>query len=361
MILVVNSIGSQSGSISKTGRLALFLVVAFLFACSRESGEKKFTGSTMGTTYHITVINPSSHIDLLDLQQDVEKTLKNLTFVFSTYEADSELSRLNRAPVGIWVPVSEDLFAVLELAQQVAKKTNGAYDVTVSPLVDLWGFGAVDRLSEMPPGADALQKALTKVCFRCIKLDKSRHAVLKTQTLEIDLSSIAKGYAVDQVSELLYRRKLDKHLVEIGGELRARGVNATHTKWQLGIEKPSMQPEFSQKLSQGIQQVIELENRAVATSGDYRNYLMVNGKRYSHIINPETGYPVEHAPASVTVVTQQCAEADAWATALTVLGREKGLALAQSENLAVYFIERKPDESVNISMNDAFKSYLKRH
>lgn len=345
---------------TKTGLRALFFIIgclSFLLACTGDDAAKKLSGSTMGTTYHITMINPSSEINLIDLQQDIDIRLKILNGIFSTYEDDSELSRLNRAPVNEWIPVSSEMMQVLEMALAISAQSEGAYDVTVGPLVDLWGFGSKEVAEGVLPDATLVQKARDQVCYQCIEFDVNESRVRKKRELYIDLSSIAKGYAVDEVGNLLYKRQIRDYMVEIGGEVITRGVNAAAETWKLGIESPNLSlPTETQKL----QQVIRVSGQGVATSGDYRNFVVIDGKSYSHLINPATGYPVTHNPSSVTVIAETCALADGWATAMTVLGVEKGMVIAESVGLAVYFVSRKPDGSLAATMTKAFEPYLEK-
>lgn len=346
----------------QTGLRALFflgLATIFLAGCERGTEEKKMSGATMGTNYHITLINPSSEINLLDLQQDIDIHLAGLNGIFSTYDEASELSKFNQSGINEWIVVSPELFEVITLAKQIGVQSSGAYDVTVGPLVELWGFGKRDVMAGIPPDQKSLRDAQAQICSACIELDPSESRIRKTRKLQIDLSSIAKGYAVDEVADILYRRHIDNYMVEIGGEVVTRGVNRDQKKWQLGIESPKSPLPLAE--GEKIQQVIQLSGKAVATSGDYRNFMMINGKQYSHIIDPATGYPVEHNPASVTVIADNCALADGWATAFTVLGVEKSMEIAQDLNMAVYFISPNPDLTFNVAMTDAFKPYLESH
>jgi len=346
----------------RTGLHALFFVVIMtllLGGCGQSADEKQMTGATMGTTYHVTLVNSSSEINVLDLQQDIDIQLSGLNSIFSTYDDASELSKLNQSPVNQWIAVSPELFTVIKMAKQISEQSGGSYDVTVGPLVELWGFGKRDVLGSIPPDLKSLTDAKEKICSSCIEMDDSGSRIRKTKNIQIDLSSIAKGYAVDQVADILYRRHIDNYMVEIGGEVVTRGVNANLEKWKLGVESPKSPLPMSD--SEKIQQVIQLSGKAVATSGDYRNFMMINGKQYSHIIDPATGYPVEHNPASVTVIADNCALADGWATAFTVLGVEKGLEIARQLNIAVYFISQNADQTFNVVMTDSFKPYLETH
>ncbi len=344
----------------ETGRRALFLIgfsaLVLLQGCDYADEEKKLSGATMGTTYHITLVNPSSEVNVVDLQKNIDTQLAALNAVFSTYDDKSELSLLNKAAINEWIQVSPALFAVIEMAKQISEQSDGAYDVTVGPLVELWGFGKREAIDGALPDSQLIQQAKAKVCNACIEMDVVGSRIRKTANIEIDLSSIAKGYAVDRVADTVQQHQIENFMVEVGGEVVARGVNRDAKEWRLGIESPVVSLPGTQ--GDKVQQVIEVSGKGVATSGDYRNFMVFNGKQYSHIINPVTGYPVEHSPASVTVIADSCALADAWATAFTVLGVEKGMEIAKAQSIAVYFMTKNKDQSLSASMTDTFKPFL---
>lgn len=345
----------------KTGLIALFFLVflaSSLVSCSRGLPGTTISGETMGTTYHITLVNPPQEIDTKALKDGIDAQLEQINRTFSTYQPDSELSRLNQAASGQWIAVSPELFFVIEMARQISEQSNGAYDVTVGPLVDLWGFGKSEVMAGIPPDQTALEHAKARVCYRCIELDKPNSSIRKTADIEIDLSSIAKGYAVDRIAETLEQRAIANYMVEIGGEVFTRGFNANQQPWQLGIESPQI--SFPALDNKSLQQVIAVSGKAVATSGDYRNFVMIDGKMHSHIIDPFSGHPVEHSPASVTVIAENCALADAWATAFTVLGAERSIEIANSTGIAAYFLSRNSDQSFTTTMTESFKSYLEK-
>jgi len=313
---------------------------AWLCACSDSPYERpiqELVGSTMGTTCSIKVVDPPADLDLPALRQDIQDTLDAVNGSMSTYLPDSELSRFNASDSLDWTPVSTDLCDVVEAGQVVSEYTNGAFDVTVGPLVNLWGFGPAESRG-VPPAADSIEAAMRDVGYRKLHADCSIPALRKDAPgVAVDLSAVAKGYGVDQVAELLETHGLGNYLVEIGGELRMRGTNARGEQWAIAIETPT-------RTSRGVQTVLRLSDTAVATSGDYRNYFEYQGRNYSHTIDPHTGYPVTHNAASVTVVASSAAFADAAATALLVLGPDAGLAFAEQESIAAYFLLRLGNE-----------------
>lgn len=297
----------------------------------------ELSGEVFGTTFSVKVISqPDAPLGEPAVAQTIQRELNAIDASMSTWKDDSELSRLNRAPVGEAVSVSAPLFTVLELAAQVHGRSTGAFDVTVGPLVNRWGFGPDGRPATAPDDAE-LAALRAQVGQQHLVLDAAGPTVTRqVDGLSADLSAIAKGYAVDRVSDALLALGHDRHMVEIGGELRARGDNGEGRPWRIAIEKPDT-------LKRTPFDVVGLRDEAMATSGDYRNYLELDGQRVSHTIDPRNGRPVTHALASVTVVADSCAQADAWATALTVLGPEEGAAVADAHDVAATFLVRTGD------------------
>ena len=247
--------------------------------------------------------------------------------------------------------VSPETFAVLEIAQQVSARSGGAFDATVGPLVDAWGFGAPERSDEAPDPA-TLASLRAHVGHEKLRLDAAATTVAKqAAALRVDLSAVAKGYAVDLLAERLSALGHTSFLVEVGGELRSRGRRPEGRAWRVAIEEPDV-------AGRRIHRIVALEDLAMATSGDYRNYYEIDGRRVSHTLDPRTGAPIEHTLASVTVVHPQAAWADAWATALTVLGPEPGSALAMEEGLAAYFLVRRPNGGFEPRMTPPFEPLL---
>lgn len=290
----------------------------------------------MGTLYTVKVVDPPRGADPEALRSGIDGILQQVDARMSTYRPDSELSRFNAARSRDWIGISRELLTVLREAQRVSELTGGAFDVTVGPLVNLWGFGPGGG-ADVLPSNDAIQAALARVGYRHLHLRDAPPAFRKDPPeLYVDLSAIAKGYAVDRVAEFLASQGIGDYMVEVGGEVRARGRNARGTAWRIAIERPSA-------TRRAVQLVVALDDAGIATSGDYRNYFERDGRRYSHTIDPATGRPITHALASVTVIAPSTMHADALATGLMVLGPHKGYELAEHLGLAALFIIKTQD------------------
>ncbi len=321
---------------SPPGR-SLLLVTCCLFGCllsscapERPEQVHEFTGLTMGTSWSVRINARELPLSRQQLQAQFNAILNRVNLAMSTYLPGSELTRINDTDSAGWLAVSASLMYVLQAAQEINRLTQGAFDITAGPLVNLWGFGPERDFTV--PGEQQIDTALRLVGPDKLQLDATAPALKKAHAgVQIDLSAIAKGYGVDEIAEYLDRQQLDNFLVEIGGEIRARGVNDKNRPWQIGIEQPAAG-------QRAVRKVIKLENMAMATSGDYRNYFEKDGARYSHTIDPRTGRPVTHGLASVTVLHPSAMLADAWATGLLVLGPGKGYATALENGLAAYFI-----------------------
>ncbi len=324
---------------------ALFL----LGSCVRQAPPVQLGGDIMGTTWGVTYIEESSEVSPRQLQDGIEVLLAEVNSSMSTYQADSEISEFNAIETQTWFSSSAEFFAVLKAALDVGQKSNGAYDVTVGALVDLWGFGPGDII-EAPPEHDEIAQLLLRVGQANLRLEDQNRSILKQRDFSVDVSSLAKGYAVDRVAEWLSAQGVRRYMVEIGGEMRLSGLSGRGDPWRIAIEQPMI-------AERAVAVTLSLTDVAIATSGDYRNYFEVDGRRYSHSIDPRTGYPVRHDLVSVTVMHQSCMMADAWATALTVLGAEEAMMVAQAQGLAVYFIQRLGDEFVH-SQTSLFAAYL---
>ena len=286
----------------------------------------------MGTTWSI-VYRDTGAIGSEALSELVEAELEAINDALSTYRPGAEISRLNDTDGLVEVVLSERFATVLDAALAIGRRTGGAYDVTVGPLVDLWGFGAREFTGAVP-AAPAIAEARAAVGQDRLGWNAASRVLGRPAGMRIDLSSIAKGYAVDRVSDLVAAHGVVDSLVEIGGELRARGERPEGGPWRLAVESPA--PE----LARFVEALSLSGDVSVATSGDYRNYFEVDGRRYSHLVDPRTGYPVDHELVSVTVVASTCMRADGLATALIGLGLEDGLALARAEGIAAHFVSR---------------------
>lgn len=329
--------------------LALLLIACLLLlaGCDSTPQAHRFQGPVFGTGYHVTLYADLSEESYAEIDKGIQAELERVDALMSTYRDDSELSRLNRYPVGVPFFLSSPTAEVIGESLRIARLSNDAFDVTVGPAVNLWGFGPEGR-PERVPDAEALADALARVDAHALQLDGA--TLIKTKPVYVDLSGIAKGYATDQVADYLASWGVEDYLVEIGGEIRTHGEKPDGTPWRIAVEKP-----ISSERS--VQQIIDLGNAGVATSGDYRNYFESDGIRYSHTIDPRTGKPITNRVASVTVITERCMTADALATAFTVMGAEAGLALAERENIPVYFIVRSGD-GFDTRVSPAFERYL---
>ena len=299
-------------------------------------------GSTMGTDYSIKIVDMGKTTTIKKVEQLVEQRLKTVDETMSRYNSKSLLSRFNENKSLNAFKMSKEALGLLIYAKDLSKKTGGAFDVTIGPLVRLWGFH--EKLPRRTaPDQKEIAEAKMKIGSDKFSVDGSKGVITKNNIyVDIDLSSIAKGYGVDVIAEGLEDLGFN-FMVEIGGEVRCVGKNHKNRVWRVGIEKPIYG-------NREVYRVLSLSNSAMATSGDYRSFYDVEGKRVSHTIDPRSGRPVEHGLASVTVVDKKCMKADALATALTVLGPEDGLAFAEKEGLAAMFIERKADGRLETRM-----------
>jgi len=295
----------------------------------------------MGTTYTIKLNISETKIDRPTISTEIYHRLDEINSQMSTYMETSTLSLFNQSNTQDWKEIPPELYAVIEEALRINKLSYGAFDITIGPVVNLWGFGPEAQL-EIIPEESTIKETLDNVGSQKIHLREQPYAIRKDKPdLYIDLSAIAKGYAVDVIADYLDKLSINNYMVEIGGEIKTRGVNPDNKIWQIGIEKPLND-------QRSVQTIITLKNTAMATSGDYRNYFEENGNRYSHTIDPSTGKPITHKLASVTVLHPSTMTADAMATALLVLGPERGFELAVMENLAVMFIVRDKDNFIEI-------------
>lgn len=302
----------------------------------------------MGTTYHIRYVSANPRHEPEKIKERVDAVLEQINSQMSTYDPNSELSRFNQRQTTEPVVVSRSLETVVRRALEIAEETDGLLDVTVGPLVNLWSFGPQQR-PETIPTAEELADAKAATGYRHLTVEN--HQLQKhIPELYVDLSTIAKGYGVDRVARLLEQMEIQNYLVEIGGEMRMKGVKPGNQPWRIAIEKPD-------NTQRAAQRILEPGNSAIATSGDYRNYFEEDGVRYSHIIDPRTGKPIQHNLVSVTVLAETCMDADAYATALTVMGPEQALAFAENKGLAVLLIVRENGDFKEYT-STAFKPYL---
>lgn len=327
-----------------------FFYVCFLAACSdvKQSRQIAFSGPTMGTSYSVKVVSDDFGHSAEQLQALVDDELLAINQSFSTYIPDSELSLFNQYDGEDEISISASLCFLVELNNNISEATGGRYDATVGPLVNLWGFGPEERYGI--PSQEALSAAKAKVGYQSLKYDCGRKVISKTKPVYLDLSASAKGYATDKIAELLQAQGYKRAMIEIGGELRLLGTNAKGQAWRIAVEKPSLGRT-------GSVQVLQVSDVAVATSGDYRNYYELDGKRISHTIDPITASPITHKLASVTVIESDGARADAWATAFNVLGPDLGYDLAKDLGIAAYFLV-SADGSFEVRYTPSFEKYM---
>ncbi|MFT0139246.1 FAD:protein FMN transferase [Alcanivoracaceae bacterium MT1] len=323
------------------------LLLLILSACDdAQQRLSALSGPTMGTTWSVKFTG-SPRDGIPALKTELEAALEQVNQEMSTYRPDSDLSRFNQAEAGTVQTLPEDFAKVLAAALKLSGDTNGAYDVTVGPLVNLWGFGPdPDRFE--PPADEDVQAALRRIGWQRLTL-QGREAT-QPGGLYVDLSSIAKGFGVDKLAGVLKEAGISNYLVEVGGELVASGTKPYGQPWRVAIERPEVG-------KREVEKVLKLHDIAIATSGDYRNFFEEDGKLFSHTIDPRTGYPVTHHLASVTVLHKSCMMADALATALTVLGPEEGVAFAREHELPVLFIVRTNEGPKEI-LTPAFQAVL---
>jgi thiamine biosynthesis lipoprotein len=291
----------------------------------------------MGTGYSVQLSPPPDQQTLATLQRAIDQRLLAINAMMSTYLDASDLMRFNRSRSTDWQLAPIEIVALVRRAEAISIATGGYYDITTGPLVNLWGFGNTESRQSPPPTSE-ITATLQRVGHEKLLWREDPPSLRKLHPgIEIDLSSIAKGWAVDELGKLLQQQGLDTYLIDIGGETLARGQKVDGEPWRIAVERPSQ----GRRLVQGG---LLTTNLAVATSGDYRNFFAFNNQRYSHTVNPKTGRPVRHRLASVTVVADNAADADAWATALLALGDSDGPALAEALDLAALFIMRDGDE-----------------
>ena len=315
----------------------------FFFGCQQEQPAQanlQLTGETMGTFYHVTLSATETCEQPEQLKQEIEDRLQILNWQMSTYLPKSEISEFNRSDSLDWFLVSTEFAEVVAQALIIAKQTQGSFDPTVAPLVNLWHFGSGES-SLTIPDEEMIQQAKEKTGYQKLEVRLSPPAIRKQiSDLQLDLSAIAKGDAVDRVASLLTEKGYQNFLVNIGGEAVARGEKEKGRLWRMGIEKPI---EFTRE----IMEIVDLENLAMATSGDYRNFFIVDGEKFSHTISPFTGKPQKHSLRSVSVIAKSCSQADAYATAMMVLGTQQAKTFAQKHHLDIFLIYEQDGKLVN--------------
>lgn len=337
----------------------LFVVVFVVAGCIGGANQRgsarplvSLRGLTMGSHWSVKYTVPDSVHDRIGVQRALQSVLDRLESQMSTWRDDSELSRFNHSQSTEWFAVPIETARIVAEAQRISKLTEGAFDVTVLPLLKLWGFGSRTQPQRVPAPVE-VAAARVSVGWKKLEVRMAPPALRKmVGGLQVDLSGIAPGFAADELGSWLEGRGIANFLVDVGGELRARGTDLRGDPWRVGIERPANSERV-------VDAVVSLNNVALATSGDYRNFFEQAGKRYSHIFDPRTGAPSQSGVASVSVVHPSAMTADALATALAVMGMESGLELAQREGWAVRYVERRDGELLKL-MTPAFRQMLAR-
>lgn len=313
---------------------------------------RDYAGRSMGTSWSVRLV-AAADAACDHLQDGLQRQLDAIVAEMSHWEAESDLGRFNRAYAGSWQALPPAFFDVLSYAMDVARASGGAYDPCAGSLVNLWGFGPYGRFDQpdfVPPSADEIAIARAQLAARPVQLQRESRRALQPGGVQLDLSAVAKGYSVDRLSYYLKTQGFVHHLVEVGGELRGSGVKPDGQPWWVMLEQVTG--------AEMDELVLALHGLSVATSGDYRRYFELNGQRYSHTIDPRSGMPIANDLASVTVVHAQCMAADAWSTALTVLGSRDGLQLAELQGLAARFVVRQADGSFTEYLSSHLRSML---
>lgn len=304
---------------------------AALAGCSVEDEVVQFGGPTMGSTYSVKYVRRADGPPPEQLQRDADRFLARLDEELSTYRSDSSLERFNALAAGECAAVPESVLMLLQAGNTLAEQSAGALDLTLEPLLNLWGFGPKSPDGQQVPTAAEIDEIMQRVGQRHLRVEDEQ--LCKDAPVELDFNSIAAGYAVDEIVAQLKASGVESFLVEITGELRAEGVKPDGKPWRVAIEAPRDDERVAQR-------VIELDGQAISTSGDYRNYFERDGKRFSHTLDPRTGSPITHRLAAVTVAHASALQADGLSTVLMVMGPERGYTFAEGEGIAAFFVSR---------------------
>ncbi|MDO9623605.1 MAG: FAD:protein FMN transferase [Pseudomonas sp.] len=310
------------------------IAVAFataLTGCLHSEKVEEFGGPTMGSTYSVKYVTGEGVADTPTLKAETEAILAEVDQQMSTYRDDSVISAFNRAPAGSCMAVPAEMLEVVHAGLELARESDGAFDPTLEPLLNLWGFGAQARL-ERVPSAEQLAEARLRSGYQHLRIDGRQ--LCKDVDLQLDLNSIVAGYTVEKIVSRLADLGVGSYLVDVTGELKGAGKKPDGQPWRIAIEAPRDDQRVAQK-------VLQLDGYGISTSGDYRNYFEENGVRYSHTLDPQTGAPVTHTLAAVTVVDLSTLRADGLSTLLMVLGPEQGLAYAEQAGIAAFFVTRE--------------------
>jgi thiamine biosynthesis lipoprotein len=352
LMLPISDNPTPSGLLmGKYFQTALLIFFLFVFDGCGFQKQVTFSGNTMGTTYHITVVTGFFE-NTKTLKDKIDMRLDEINKSMSTYKEDSEISRFNALKqAGKKFYISDDFFNVMTVAQHIYQLTGGAWDGTVEPLVTLWGFGKSENKKRIPTQSE-IDTLLADIGFDNIEISADRYLVKRKAFISLDFASIAKGYGVDQIAALIKMNHIKNFLVEIGGEIFAAGLRKDGKNWKIGINRPETNAPFDQ-----IYKVVYLQDKGFATSGDYRNYFECQKKRFSHILDPRNGYPENNGIVSVSIVADTCTFADGLATAVMVLGHKKGVELVNDlENTECLIVVQADDGTLTDCYSKGFIS-----
>ena len=328
------------------------LIICFLlnFSCSQEKNyNAQIKGNTMGTYYFIEVIDVPIELKIKKIEIEIKNTLKKANKILSNWDKDSEISIINKTNKTTAIKISDELNEVFKTAKEINAKSNGFFDLTLDPIIELWGFGYKSKQMQVIPRDNQIKNILSLIgqnSFLKINFD-NKELIKKNKDIKINLSSIGKGYGIDLIGKKLDQLGINNYIINIGGDILTKGYNSKKENWVIGIENPNLKEKL-------IKEIVNLTNKGLATSGDYKNFFTNEGKRYSHIINPKTGKPIMHSTKSVTVIHENSMKADGWATAFLALGSLEGLKIANKEKIAVLFIDEIDNKFIKFKSSEFY-------
>ena len=326
------------------------LIICFLlnFSCSKEKNyNAQIKGNTMGTYYFIEVIDVPIELKIKNIEIEIKNTLKKANKILSNWDKDSEISIINKTNKTTAIKISDELNEVFKTAKEINAKSNGFFDLTLDPIIELWGFGYKSKQMQVIPRDNQIKNILSLIGQKSfLKFSFNNNELIKkNKDIKINLSSIGKGYGIDLIGRKLDLLGINNYIINIGGDILTKGYNSKKENWVIGIENPNLKEKL-------IKEIVNLTNKGLATSGDYKNFFTKDGKRYSHIINPKTGKPIMHSTKSVTVIHENSMKADGWATAFLALGSLEGLKIADKEKIAVLFIDEIDNKFIKFKSSE---------
>jgi len=333
----------------KYTKLIIFLIIStLLLSCSEDKKNNiELKGNTMGTYYLVSLVDVPKNLSKKKIEIEIKNTLLKANKILSNWDKSSEISELNNNKTIKPIQISNELLDVVSEANSINIKSNGFFDITLDPLIELWGFGySKGKIIERVPNKDKIRDTLTLVNQNLLlEINSNNQLIKKNKNVRLNLSAIGKGYGIDLIGKKLDYLNINNYIIDIGGDIFAKGHNKNNKDWVVGIENPKL----NEKL---IKEIVNVSNKGVATSGEYKNYFSKDGTKYSHIINPKNGMPITHSTKSVTVVDKNAMSADGWATALIAMGSEVGLKVAEKEKIAVMFIDQVDDKLLKIKSSE---------